>query len=109
MPRGAIKRVVGGLVVAGFVTISSSVTSAQPPANRTSSVPAAVLKAFQQAYPTATISASTQERDGDRPVFRVESVDKGRRRVVLYDSSSTVIEVAEQVTEKELPQPVAVS
>jgi hypothetical protein len=65
-----------------------------------------VTKAFQQAYPGATISATTQDREGDRTVFRVESVDKGRRRVVLYDAAGTAIEVAEQVDEKDLPAPV---
>jgi hypothetical protein len=37
----------------------------------------------------------------------VDSVDKGRRRVVLYETGGSVIEVAEQVDEKDLPKPVA--
>ena len=78
--------------------------AAQAPA---SPLPPVVLKAFQQAYPGATISASSQVRDLNRPVFRVASLDKGRRRIVLYDPNGSVIEVAEQVEEKELPPPVA--
>ena len=72
-----------------------------------SPVPAAVSKAFQQAYPGASISATSQERDADRTVFRVAGLDKGRRRTVLYDPNGTVIEVAEHVDEPELPPPVA--
>jgi hypothetical protein len=65
------------------------------------------MQAFQQAWPGATISASTQERDNNRPAFRIDSVDKGRRRILLYDAGGKVIEVAEPVGEKDLPAPVA--
>jgi hypothetical protein len=83
------------------------VASAQAPANPVSSFPAAVGKAFQQSYPAATISTASQQRDGGQTVFRIESVDTGRRRIVLYDSGGRVLEVAEQVEEKDLPKPVA--
>jgi len=73
----------------------------------TAQVPPAVTKAFQQAYPGATISSSVQEREGSRTVFRVDGSHQGRRRVVLYEASGSVIEVAEQVDEKDLPKPVA--
>ena len=68
--------------------------------------PPAVTKAFQQAYPGATISATTEQREGNRTLFRVEGVHQGKRRVVLYDATSAVVEVGEQVDEKELPAPV---
>ena len=68
--------------------------------------PPAVAKAFQQAYPGATISATAEQREGNRTLFRVEGVHQGRRRVVLYDANGSAIEVAEQVEEKELPAPV---
>jgi hypothetical protein len=92
-----------GVVLAAVVTAT---LVAQAPANGTS-LPPAVKKAFEQAYPGAAISATAQERDGNQTVFRIESVDKGRRRVLLYDSNGAVIEIAEQVEEKDLPQPVA--
>lgn len=71
------------------------------------SLPPAVKSAFDQAYPGATISAATQERDNNRSVFRVDSLQKGKRRIVLYDSNGALIETTEQVAENELPQPVA--
>jgi len=37
----------------------------------------------------------------------VESVEKGRRKVVRYDERGALIEVGEQVEEQELPKPVA--
>jgi hypothetical protein len=88
------------------MTALAATAFAQAPARPSSAPPPAVMKAFQQSYPGATISATTQERDGDRTVFRLESADKGRRRVVLYDAGGTAIEVAEQVEEKDLPAPV---
>jgi len=37
---------------------------------------------------------------------RVETVEKGRKKVVLYDANGAVVEVSEQVEEKDLPKPV---
>jgi uncharacterized protein (DUF2267 family) len=92
-------------LLAALVMAAGAMVSAQTPA-APAAIPPAVLKAFQQAYPGATISASSQERSAERTVFRVESVDKGKRRTVRYQASGAVIEVAEQVTEQELPAPV---
>ena len=70
-------------------------------------VPPTLKSAFEKAYPGATISAVTPERDNNRPVFRIDGAQHGKRRSVLYDANGAVIEVLEQVDEKELPQPVA--
>ena len=93
-------------LAAAWVVVAVTAAQAPAPADRAPSVPPAVTKAFQQAYPTATISSTKQEREKDRAVFRVESTDKGRRRSVLYDTNGKAIEVGEQVEEKELPRPV---
>lgn len=85
-----------------FVVALGVVAFAQAP-----NVPPAVKTAFEKAYPGATIGSATQERDGSRTVFRVEGAQSGKRRTVLYDANAAVIEVAEQVDEKELPAPVA--
>ena len=70
-------------------------------------LPAAVKKAFEQSYPSAAISATTETSENNQPRFRIDSMDNGRRRVLLYDAAGTAIEVAEDVQEKELPKPVA--
>jgi hypothetical protein len=88
------------------IVMSAAPALSQAPASKAPPLPAAVTKAFQQAYPTATISSTKRERDKERTLFRVESTDKGRRRSVLYDSNGRVIEIGDQVEEKELPRPV---
>lgn len=95
---------VAGVVVA--VTAAQAQTSQPAPASKAPSVPPAVTKAFQQAYPTATITGTKQERDKERTLFRIDSTDKGRRRSVMYDINGKLIEVGDQVEEKELPRPV---
>lgn len=90
---------------AAFIAGSIGTAIAQAPAS--SALPPAVKKAFETTYPGASISATAQQADGSRTLVRVDSVDKGRRRIVLYDTSGVVVEVAEQVEEKDLPKPVA--
>jgi hypothetical protein len=89
-----------------IVAIWSALALAQTAATTAPPLPADVRKAFEQAYPRATISAAAPQREGNRTLFRVDSIDAGRRRVVLYDAKGAVIEVAEQVEERELPKPV---
>lgn len=86
--------------------ILSATLVAQAPAG-SASLPPAVKSAFDKAYPGATISTTSQERDNTRTLFRVDALHQGKRRSVLYDAGGAVIEVAGQVEEKELPPPVA--
>jgi hypothetical protein len=90
--------------ILAFVVALTATAFAQAPAT---TLPPPVKSAFEKAYPGATISATTQERDGNQRVFRVDSVQGGTRRMVLYDANGATIEVAEQVEEKALPPPVA--
>ena len=87
-----------------FVVALTTISFAQAPAT---ALPPPVKNAFEKAYPGATVSAATQERESNRMLFRIDSTQNGKRRVVLYDANGAAIEVAEQVEEKELPQPVA--
>ena len=103
--RNVVRRGAWWLASMGVVMFVVPALS-QAPAGKPPSLPSAVTTAFQQAYPTATISSTKQERDKDRTLFRVEGTDKGRRRSLLYDSNGKVIEAGEQVEEKQLPRPV---
>ena len=98
-------------IVRPLLTAAVSVLLSGAPAllaqSNSASLPPAVKKAFEQSYPGAAISAATQARDGNQTVFRVDSTDKGRRRIVLYDTAGKVVEISEQVAEKDLPKPVA--
>ena len=101
--HSAIRQVVTGTAI--VLLVVTRTMFAQP--NGASAPPPAVKKAFEQSYPGAMISSVTQTRDGNQTVFRVESTDKGRRRVLLYEAAGRVVEVSEEVTEKDLPKPVA--
>lgn len=94
------------LVTVVFVAGSIATAYAQGSASG-ASLPPVIKKAFDQAYPGATISGATQQLEGNRALVRVDSIDRGRRRVVLYDAGGAVVEVAEQVGENDLPRPVA--
>ena len=95
------------LVTATAVVLLAVTGSTFAQSSGAATLPPAVKKAFEQSYPGATISSVAQTRDGNQPVFRVESTDKGRRRVLLYEAGGRVVEVSEEVTEKDLPRPVA--
>ena len=69
-------------------------------------LPTAVKAAFDQAYPGATISSATQERENNRTLFRLDCRHQGKRRIILYEGTGAVVELAEAVEEGELPQPV---
>ena len=85
---------------------TSRESASEAPASQATASPTAVTTAFQQAYPTATISSTKQEREKDRTLFRVEGADTGRLRSVLYEANGKVVEVGDQVEEAELPKPV---
>jgi hypothetical protein len=87
------------------IAVWTALALAQAPATG-STPPPEVKKAFEQAYPRATISATVPQREGSRALVRIDSMDAGRRRVVLYEPNGVVVEVAEQVEERELPKPV---
>jgi hypothetical protein len=104
MHNTGVRQVSRMLLTAGLIAVLYAAPAAQvaPPA-----LPSAVDKAFRTSYPGATISSVAQEREGRRTLLRVESTDKGRRRMVVYDEQGSVVETAEAVSEKELPKPVA--
>jgi hypothetical protein len=91
--------------ILAVVLVLTATSFAQAPA--TATLPPAVKSVFEKAYPASTIAAVAQERDNNRAVFRIDSTQNGKRRILLYDANGTVIEIAEQVEEKDLPAPVA--
>jgi hypothetical protein len=95
------------LLASATVTGLTAVASGQVPANSATKLPPAVVRSFQQTYPRATISATSLVQDEERTAFRVDGLDNGRRLIVLYDPKGALIEMAQQVDEKDLPKPVA--
>jgi hypothetical protein len=52
------------------------------------------------------IFASVTAQTPSTSAKRVETVENGRKKVVLYDAGGAVLEMSEQVEEKDLPKPV---
>ena len=50
----------------------------------------------------ASVTAQTPSTSAKR----VETVENGRKKIVLYDARGAVLEMSEQVEEKDLPKPV---
>jgi len=107
MPTMIREAVARAVAVAVVVTAPSAAVLAQSSASATSRLPAPVLNAFQQAYPGAVIASVANQKEGSRTTYRVESTDKGRTRILTYEASGSVIQLAEPVAEKDLPAPVA--
>ncbi len=58
------------------------------PGDAAAKLPAAVLSAFRQAYPTAEIK-NVQERDHGKTAWEVESLDAGLGRDLVFDATGT--------------------
>ncbi len=70
-------------------------------------VPPAVLKAFEKAYPKATVNAYAKETEDGKTYYELETVDGKTKRDLLYTADGKVAEIEESVTMKDLPDEVA--
>lgn len=80
--------------------------TASKPAAAPPKLPAAILSAFQAAYPHATIKAAAPEKENGKVVWEVESVENGIGRDLVYEPDGTVVEVEEEVTTSQIPAAV---
>ena len=69
-------------------------------------IPQAVLNAFQQKYPTATITGQIREVRERIPFYEIQSTDSVGTRDVLFTEDGTMVEVGESIDESDLPQKV---
>lgn len=77
------------------------------PRDAAAKLPAAVLSAFRQAYPTAEIKNVVQEREHGKTVWEVESLDAGLGRDLVFDATGTVLELEEEVPAMQVPAAVS--
>ena len=70
-------------------------------------VPAAVLAAFEKAFPSATIKGYSKEKDNGQLTYEIESVEGTITRDVTYTEDGTLISVEETVDTSQLPQGVS--
>ncbi len=66
-------------------------------------VPAAVIAAFKNSYPKATIRGYAQEKEDGKVFYEIESREGTTQRDVLYNADGTVAEVEESISASELP------
>ncbi len=66
-------------------------------------VPAAVLTAFQQAYPGAIIKGSGKEVEKGIVYYEIESVDSTINRDLLYSADGKLLEIEETIPPTNLP------
>jgi len=94
-------------LAAGVVLASASVFAQAAKPKPKVTLPPAIESAFKAAYPNATITNASKEKEGGQEIWEVESVDRGLHRDLNYKLDGTVIEIEEEVTEADFPPAVA--
>jgi len=84
-------------LLAGAIALPVQAAAPKPP------TPAAVLGAFKQAYPKATIKRTIHEERDGKAVVEIESVDHGLRRDLLYAVDGHLLECEETIPADSLP------
>jgi len=69
-------------------------------------VPKAVLDAFHNSYPKATIKGYAKETDQGTVAYEIESVEGKAHRDVLYTADGSVLTTEESVVYGELPESI---
>jgi hypothetical protein len=60
-------------------------------------VPKAVLEAFKNSYPKATIKGYSKETDNGKVVYEVESIERKKHRNISYTSDGRVVTIEESI------------
>ncbi|MGA2623093.1 MAG: PepSY-like domain-containing protein [Bacteroidota bacterium] len=89
-----------------MVALGAEVTSAKDKKITKKQLPAAVLTAFQTAYPHATIKGQSIETEKGKKFYEIESVDGKINRDLLYTAEGKVYEIEETVAAETLPEAV---
>lgn len=90
------------LLIAAFVGLAQ----AAPVKTVTSSVPAPVLGAFDDAYPKAEIQAMATLSEDGKVSYEIEGVDDGNAIAVTYLADGTLVAVQEDIPNEALPEAV---
>ncbi len=67
-------------------------------------VPAAVLKAFKAAYPTAKPVGYTREKENGQNVYEIEFKDSGKKFDAIYTPEGKLLILEQEINMKELPE-----
>jgi len=69
-------------------------------------VPAAVITAFKNSYPNATIRGYAREKENGKVFYEIESREGTITRDVLFNPNGTIAEVEESLASTDLPSEV---
>ena len=75
-------------------------------AQATATAPQAVMSAFKQAYPNATILHVSRERRDGKIVYELETRDGAMRRDLIYDLEGHTLEIEEILPADSVPAAV---
>jgi hypothetical protein len=95
------------LVVALLISMAGVASAQGEQKIKSKDLPAAVMAAFQKAYPNAKIKGTSKEVENGKTQFEVESVDGKINRDLLYSADGMCIEIEETIPLKALPKEVA--
>lgn len=98
-----ITRLAQFLLLAALLLGLSAATLTQERQIRRKDVPAAVLAAFDSAYPNVKIKGYSQEMDNGQTVYEIESAEGDTTRDVTYTADGTLVSVEETVGASEVP------
>jgi uncharacterized cupredoxin-like copper-binding protein len=101
-----LTRWIAGTTLAAVVLAGAAAASAQEKKIEKKDVPAAVLAAFQKAYPKATIKGYAKEVEKGQTVYEIESVEGKTTRDIIYSADGKALEIEEGIEVKDLPAAV---
>ena len=90
-------------LIAVVVSLVSLTALAQEKKITAKQVPAAVISAFKNSYPNATIRGYAQEKEHGKTFYEIESNEGTTRRDILYNADGTVAETEESIAPKDMP------
>lgn len=90
-----------------LVALPASPAHGRPVRTVTSSVPAPVLGAFNDAYPKAEIREMASLAEEGKVHYEIKGVDAGQALTAIYQADGTLVAVEEEIPTAALPEAVA--
>jgi hypothetical protein len=90
-------------LIVATVSLSGFSAVAQEKKITAKDVPAAVITAFKNSYPNATMRGYAREKEEGKVFYEIESREGVMSRDVLYNADGTVAEIEESMAATDLP------
>ena len=99
--------IVLGLIAALILGVSISANAEGKKKFTKKDLPAAVVSAFEKAYPKAKIKGASKEKENGTTYFEIESIDGTTKRDLLFTADGTIAEIEESIEAKDIPEAVS--